>query len=324
MRNRRLIALGVAAVAAVSLSGCGALDTIGSLGTEAILNSELGSLASTLEAIPGIDDADYVIALQADLRYTVGVTAASSGLAEDDAQAALAAVTAAFASDTLADQPSLQFWVSGENAQTILSVSDWATFPTEVIPDEIAYLYALQDAAGVDLSMSLSAPSDAEVDYFRNIGSPDLPDASGLAAAREVADTAATDGKGWNFAGVFMDGAIIPVELEPVAVRIAAIEGVSLSWSDEFSAYDLNWDPSDPEHGENFTVLPEWPAVVELMSAVLNSETGFSLLQVSSDGASLALHSGDCGEPEGSEQEVALAGQFAAVGIHLYPGYCLA
>ena len=322
MRNRRIVTLGVAMVVAASLTGCSALDTIGSLGTEAVLNAELGSLASTLEGIPGVDDADYVLDLQADLTYTVGVTASSGGLLEEDAQAVLAAVTTTFASETLANQASLQFWVSDDDARPILSVSEWLTFPTEVIPEEIAYLYALQDAAGVDLAMSLSAPSDAEVDYFRTISSLELPTAAGLAAARGVTDTAAAGGKGWDLAGVFMEGAIIPVELEPVAVHVAALDGVSLSWIDEFSAYDLNWNPSDPEHGGDFTGLPEWPGVVELLGATLDSDTGFSLLQVANDGMSLTLHSGDCGEPQGTPNETALAGQFAAAGIQLSPGYC--
>jgi hypothetical protein len=258
MRNRRIATLGVVVVVSALLTGCSALDTIGSLGTEAVLNAELGSLASTLEGIPGIDDADYVLDLQADLTYTVGMTASSSGLLEEDAQAVLAAVTQTFASETLANQASLQFWVSGDDAQPILGVSDWATFPTKVIPDEIAYLYALQEAAGVDLSMSLSAPSDAEVDYYRNIGSVELPSAAGLAAARQVADTSA-EGRSWSFDGITMDGAIYPVEIEPVAVLAAAIEGVQLYWNGEFARFDLSFDPSAPGDLES---LDEWPALL--------------------------------------------------------------
>ena len=319
MRNRRIATLGLAMVVAVSLTGCSALDTIGSLGTEAVLNAELGSLARTLEGIPGVDDADYVLDLQADLTYTVGMTASSSGLLEEDAQAVLAAVTTTFASETLASQASLQFWVAGDDARPILGVSDWLTFPTEVIPDEIAYLYALQDAAGVDLSMSLSAPSDAEVDYYRNISSLELPGSAGLAAARQVADTSA-EGRGWSFDGVTMEGAIYPVKIEPVAVLAAAIEGVQLYWNDEFARFDLSFDPSAPGDLES---LDEWPALLELLRAASAPGLGFSLLQVSQeDGTSLTLQTGACAQPEGSAEDAELSAQFAAAGIQLSPAYC--
>jgi len=322
MRNRRFIALGLAVAIALSLSGCSALDTIGSIGNEAFLTAQLEGLSSELEAIPGIEGADFELTLQADFSYVIGVSATSTGLTEENATKALAAATTAITGGTLAEHSVRWFSLTGDDSLPLIDVHDWGTFPVAVIPDEIAYLYALREATGVQLSIALSAPSDAEVNYFRAISSQELPSATGLAAARAVPDTDA-EGKGWSFDGVSMDGAIIPVDVEPVAVQVAAIDGVSLSWIDAFSGFDLNWNPSDPAHGDDFTALPEWPAVVALMKTTLDSDTGFSLLQVTKNNMSLALHSGDCGEPQGTPDESALAEQFAAAGIQLSPGYCL-
>jgi len=321
---KRFIALGLAAVVAVSLSGCTVFNTFMSAGDEAVLSSELDVLSEDLQKVPGIDSVDYDLVLQPDLSYAVSVNAFATDLPERGALDAIALVTATFKSPRFPEQSALAFSVgpAGDGSSPAISILTWLEFPTEVISEEVEYFYDVQEAAGAPLAMQLDAPGDMDVNYQRFIYSPVLPASIDWLAMRRIADTGA-ELTAWDFGGISMSGGIIPNEIEDVATEAAAIEGVALSWSDEFGIYDLTLTPVDPEFAGNFTELIVWTDVVALLENASAGSDGLSLFGVTANQYGATVNFNDCGfSPEPTEPDIDLERVLEAEGVIVEPGYC--
>jgi len=321
---KSITALALAAIVALSLSGCTVFNTFISAGDEALLSSDLDALVDDLASIPGVDAVDYDLLIQPDMSYTVSVSAYATDLTERSASDAFALVTSTYASGRFPEQRSLAFGIGpgGDGRSTAIAVSSWLEFPTEMIPDEIAYLYDVQEAVGAPLSMSLDAPGDLDVNYQRFIGSSVLPQSIDWAAMRRVADTGAGL-VSFDFAGITMGGGIIPNEIEDVATEAAAIEGVGLSWSADHGIYDLTLTPIDPDFAGNYTELIVWPDVVALLKNASSGSDGFSLFGVTANQYGATVNVNDCGvSSTPTENDLELERVLEAEGVIVEPGYC--
>jgi len=320
---KRITALALAAVVAFSLSGCTVFNTFISAGDEALLSTDLDALSDDLNAVPGIDAVDYDLVIQGDLSYTVSVMAFATDLSEDAAQQAFALVTSTFAGGRFPDQISLAFGIAPgiESSSAAIRVSSWLEFPVDVIPEEIEYLYDVQDAAGTPLTMILEGPGDLDVNYQRYISSHDLPPSIDWLAMRRVADTDA-ELTAFGFGSISMNGGIIPSEIEDVAAEVAAINGVALSWNAEYDLFDIAFTPAVDFAG-NYTELIVWPDVVRLLKNASGGSNGFSLFGVTADHYGATVNGNDCGvSPKPTENDLELERILEAEGVIVEPGYC--
>jgi len=317
---KSITALALAAIVALSLSGCTVFNTFISAGDEALLSSDLDALVDDLASIPGVDAVDYDLLIQPDMSYTVSVSAYATDLTERSASDAFALVTSTYASGRFPEQKSLAFGIGpgGDGRSTAIAVSSWLEFPTEVIPDEIAYLYDVQEAVGAPLSMSLDAPGDLDVNYQRFIGSSVLPDTLDWAALRKIPDTAAGF-VGLSLGGVSMDGGVIPAAAEKVATRVAAIKDVEMVWNSVNGEYGLSLYRADSD----YAALAEWPAVVALVESAITSDTGFHSLLISFDEGMAVVSGNECGAGTSvTESDRELQDLLHAAGVDVSAGYC--
>jgi len=321
---KSITALALAAVVAGSLGGCTVFDTFISAGDEALLSTDLDSLVDDLSAVPGIDAVDYDLVIQGDMSYTVSVIAYATDLNERGATDALDLVTSTFASGRFPEQKSLAFSVgpAGDGTSSSITISNWLGFPTDVIGEEISYMFAVKEAAGTELAMQLEAPDDQDIDYQRWLSALTLPDSLDWSAIRSVPATGA-DFVSWDFGGVSMGSSIIPSELEPIAEQAAAIEGVTLAWNGEHESFDITLQPTNLEHGGDYSSLDEWPALVKLVTTADSEYSGFSWLTVVNETSSATVDAGECDDSEANEGDLTLQKQLAAEGIALAAGYCV-
>lgn len=347
MRNSRVVAIGIAALLVGMVSGCTVVETFVSVGDEAVLSSELDALSSDLAAIPGIDSVDVDLAIQGDLSFKVGVVASATELTEAAAQDVFARVTETYSSDRFLGQSGLAFALepstpppstpqpstpppstpqSSTPQPSSIWVSDWLTFPTEVIPREISYIYDVQEIVGVPLSLSLDAPPDTDVSYLRSIQAPTLPDSIDWPALRGMDDTGAGFAS-WTFGGVSMSDRIIPTQMEALAARAGPIDGIELSWNGAYNSYDIFFSPVDLEPDADYSALDQWPAVVALVDAARASDkdgtTDFGLFSVSTDGASATVSGSACDQVVSpTKLDLELKDRLEADGVDLTAGYC--
>ena len=317
---KSITALALAAIVALSLSGCTVFNTFISAGDEALLSSDLDALVDDLASIPGVDAVDYDLLIQPDMSYTVSVSAYATDLTERSASDAFALVTSTYASGRFPEQKSLAFGIGpgGDGRSTAIAVSSWLEFPTEVIPDEIAYLYDVQEAVGAPLSMSLDAPGDLAVNYQRFIGSSVLPDTLDWAALRKIPDTGAGF-VGLSLGGVSMDGGVIPTAAEKVATRAAAIEDVEMVWNGVEGEYGVSLYTADGD----YAALAEWPAVVALVDSAIASDSGFHSLLISFDEGMAVVSGNECGaDIPVTESDRELQDLLRAAGVDVSAGYC--
>ena len=221
---KKIAALALAAVVAVSLSGCTVFDTFISAGDEALLSTDLDTLVDDLSKVPGIDAVDYDLLIQGDMSYTVSVRAYATDISEDSAHNAFARVTETFASGRFPEQQALSFSVGpgADSSSTAIYVSSWLDFPTEVIPDEIRYVYDLAEVVGAPLSLQLDPPGDLDVNYQRYVGALTLPESVDWPALRQMYDVGTgTEFVAFNLGGVTMDGGVIPASVEKIAAKTA-------------------------------------------------------------------------------------------------------
>lgn len=244
MGMRRGVAAATTVMIVMALCGCSVIDDVtrtgGAFVDGAVIDSALDGLTADLDKITGVTVTGAASEMQSDYTYRVSVDATSSGpLSEADAVRVLEAVRSTFASDALAGRSAL-FQLESED--TPLSLDGSAMSASE-LAGEVAYFYALADAYGSPLGLTLGSTRDdsgVETGYQRGIRSLGGRPAD-VGALVDVADTT-TGQHEWELAGLSASGTLPGADVFALLDSLAEVAPeLDYASSDRFTGVHLQW-----------------------------------------------------------------------------------
>jgi hypothetical protein len=314
-----LIAAGLVGI--LTLSGCSIVTPFASAADEAILEASLDSLATQLEAIPGVDSVESGVKIRPDYRFVAGVTVHTTALTVDAAKDAFALAAETLSGGRFAAQESVRFaLVDGDF--TLFSI-DVLELPLDVVPAELDYYFAVRDAVESPISLSLYPPDPSEdVPYYRSIGNGEgdgepVPPVD-WAAIRAIPDDSPA-ARSWWIGSVSASGGLIPETLDPLVASLASDE-FSLQWNAESDSALLYYSGDVELPIEDFTALDAWPDIRSLASELAVLPVSRASLDVMNEGA---VYFGECADVHVEEGSTRLAVAIARAGVDAQPGSCV-
>jgi hypothetical protein len=340
-RSRFASIVAIAIVVMLALSGCVATDAVTK---KNLIELELAKLSGALYSLPYVGVVSTFYNEDAEFDQQVRVVVSATIPTAERAIVIAVAANAALSQDLLSTM-SRSFELKNEGT-TQFWQSEFGLTPDE-LSTELRYLFALQHAAGVPLSMGLDVPWDdtAVQDYQRSIDAGlSIPQPGDWDALRSVEAPKKSAVQAWYFAGLSIIGSLPPPEvtdllhvLEPVLPLYNSDQTVGYSWTSWDSIrqrFDVAIDYLDQggtTSTQPFTDKRLWSQVHAAAALIAESGVAGSSLVISStvndEYQSATVHFGTCAI-NGSvlNQDTAFADALMASGIELPsgsgPGHC--